>query len=413
MNEESEAPVDDRTRDLVLSQDRLRALAAELNLAEQRERQRLATELHDYLAQLLALRKIKLAQAKQMPMAPAVGKAVTDVDQVMDQALAYTRTLVVQLSPPVLKQFRLPTALKWLVEQMQQRNLTVKLELKSETLSLPEEQAVLLFQSIRELLMNVVKHAGTTQARISVEHVSDRLSITVSDQGAGFDLFADPPGTGSEPSFGLFSIRERMTALGGSFELLSQPGQGTLATLLVPLESSEKTSESAAGSTVLGDEKTEPAKGRSPDNSTARTQHSEFNPQPKVRVLLVDDHAMVRQGLKSILDAYQDISIIGEAADGEEAVKKAIGLSPDVVVMDVNMPRMDGIQATRHIETERLAAMVIGLSIQNVEDVETAMKEAGAAAFVNKEAAVEDLYETIQQVTREHRRIASEKSVEK
>nr|MBA3777138.1 hypothetical protein [Betaproteobacteria bacterium] len=170
MNEELEAPVDDRTRDLVLSQDRLRALAAELNLAEQRERQRLATELHDYLAQLLALSKIKLAQAKQMPMAPAVGKAVTDVDQVMDQALAYTRTQVVQLSPPVLKQFRLPTALKWLVEQMQQRNLTVSLELKSETLSLPEEQAVLLFQSIRELLMNVVKQAGTTQARISVEH---------------------------------------------------------------------------------------------------------------------------------------------------------------------------------------------------------------------------------------------------
>ncbi|MBA2486621.1 MAG: histidine kinase, partial [Nitrospira sp.] len=204
-----EARVDDRTRDLVLSQDRLRALAAELNLAEQRERQRLATELHDYLAQLLALSKIKLAQAKQMPMAPAVGKAVTDVDQVLDQALAYTRTLVAQLSPPVLKQFGLPTALKWLVEQMQQRELTVSLELKSETLPLPEDQAVLLFQSIRELLINIVKHAGTKQARIAVRQMDETLSITVSDQGAGFDLFADPAGSGSEPSFGLFSIRER------------------------------------------------------------------------------------------------------------------------------------------------------------------------------------------------------------
>ena len=232
-NAQLEQRVEDRTCEIRTSQERLRALAADLNLAEQRERQRLAVDLHDYLAQLLALTKIKLGQAKQQSMASPMAQALTDMQDVMDQALTYTRTLVAQLSPPVLKQFGLPMALKWLAEQMQQRNLTVSLELESESLPLPEDQAMLLFQSIRELLMNVVKHADTTSARITMAKVQGTVHITVADQGAGFDLAAADRSR-SAPGFGLFSIRERMLALGGRFELESRPGEGTTATLVLP-----------------------------------------------------------------------------------------------------------------------------------------------------------------------------------
>lgn len=243
LNEELEVRVEERTRELVLSQGRLRDLATELNLTEQRERQRLATELHDYLAQLLALTKIKLAQAKQQPTTPPMAKVLTDMQEIMDQALAYTRTLVAQLSPPVLNQFGLLTALKWLAEQMQQRDLTVALELGSETLPLPEDQSMLLFQSVRELLMNVVKHGDTNQARITVTQADGSLHITVADQGAGFDLAAaaiERPVS----CFGLFSIRERMIALGGRFELDSRPDKGTQATLIMPLALNQTKGES-------------------------------------------------------------------------------------------------------------------------------------------------------------------------
>ena len=126
-----EARVAERTEELTESQKRLRALAAELNVTEQRERQRLAADLHDYLGQLLALTRIKLSQAKQQPMEPALAKIITEVEEVTDKALTYTRTLISQLSPPVLSEFGLPMALQWLTEQMQQHNLSVSLQVKT------------------------------------------------------------------------------------------------------------------------------------------------------------------------------------------------------------------------------------------------------------------------------------------
>lgn len=96
-----------------------------------------------------------------------------------------------------------------------------------------------------------------------------------------------------------------------------------------------------------------------------------------------------------MLDAYAGIQIIGEAANGEQAVALAGELQPDVVLMDVNMPGMNGIEATRVIKSAKPGMVVIGLSVQNAGQVAIAMKEAGAWAFLNKEAAVEDLYQTI------------------
>ena len=70
------------------------------------------------------------------------------------------------------------------------------------------------------------------------------------------------------------------------------------------------------------------------------------------RVLLVDDHALLRQGIRTVLHEYEDIEVVGEATDGVQAVTLAKSLNPDVVIMDVNMPAMDGIEATRQLKTE-------------------------------------------------------------
>ena len=104
---------------------------------------------------------------------------------------------------------------------------------------------------------------------------------------------------------------------------------------------------------------------------------------------------MVRQGLRSILDAYQNIAVIGEAADGEEAVELVTTLSPDVVVMDVNMPKMDGIEATRRIKTQRPATLIVGLSLSKASQVEPLLLQTGASSFVSKDSAADHLYETI------------------
>jgi len=113
------------------------------------------------------------------------------------------------------------------------------------------------------------------------------------------------------------------------------------------------------------------------------------------RVLLVEDHAMVRQGLRAILDHYPDLFIIGEAADGREAVSISRKRVPDVVIMDINMPRMDGIEATKRIKKERPEAVIIAVSVNDTPQVRESMQKAGASAFVSKEEAGERLYETI------------------
>jgi PAS domain S-box-containing protein len=390
VNDELEARVAERTEELTRSQTRLRAMAAELNVTEQRERQRLAADLHDYLGQLLALNRIKLDQAKLHPLQPPVKKIIDEVKKATDKALAYTRTLISQLSPPVLHEFGLPMALQWLKEQMQQQDLSVVLQVKTTIPTLAEDHALLLFQSIRELLINCVKHAGTHEATVTLEEVDRSLYVHNSDQGAGFVPLTSTSKEeySSASGFGLLSIRERMLSLGGRFELDSSPGNGTTATLVLPLEAKGQANN----------------REQAPDVTTVQSrnpvQGSTHAAKSTVRVLVADDHAMVRQGLCSVLNQYSDIQVVGEAANGEEAVALADSLQPDVILMDVTMPKLDGVEATRLLKRKHHDVVVIGLSIHTAGQVEEAMIEAGAVAFINKEAAVDELYKTIQTARR-------------
>lgn len=237
---ELEQHVLERTKELVESEGRLRALATELNLAEQRERARLASELHDYLAQLLVLSRITLARAKRTGL-PSDGQAyVNQADESLSQALTYCRTLMAELSPPILQEQGLPAGLLWLADHMQRQELTVTVDLdQAGHVSLPEDRAVLLFQSVRELLINVAKHGRVKTATVRMTYEDGLLRIIVRDEN-GFDLTAAAVAVSDKPSplsskFGLFSIRERMKALGGNFDLQSAPGEGTTATLVLPL----------------------------------------------------------------------------------------------------------------------------------------------------------------------------------
>jgi DNA-binding NarL/FixJ family response regulator len=115
------------------------------------------------------------------------------------------------------------------------------------------------------------------------------------------------------------------------------------------------------------------------------------------RILIVDDHAMVRQGFRSLLDAYPDIQVVGEAANGSDAVELTEQLKPSVVLMDINMPGMNGIDATAKIKACWPEIIVIGLSVNASPENMDAMKTAGATLLMTKEAAVDELHGAIQQ----------------
>jgi CheY-like chemotaxis protein len=327
---------------------------------------------------------------------PALAKMIEETDFVFADALKYTRTLVAELSPPVLRDHGLAAGLKWLAEYMTKRDVSVMVTVpETEDLRLPEDQAILLFQSVRELLINSSKHAGSGQATVTMVQRSGSLAITVRDEGAGFDPAVPHVFSGTMPSkFGLFSIRERMRALGGSFDIQSSPGQGTTATLVLPLSGTDAKA-AVGGEWRAGHHQEVPTTMSSEANQASRATHHASG----TRVLLVDDHAMVRQGLRSVLDAYADLHVVGEAQDGSEAVTLVEELRPHVVVMDINMPKMSGIEATARIKAYWPDILVIGISVNTDDDNRAAMKRAGAAVLLTKEAAVDELYAVIRSET--------------
>ena len=402
--------VQERTEELTHSEERLRILATELNLAEQRERKRLASELHDYLAQLLVLGRMTLSQAKRIGLPPRAEDLVEQTEEIFGKALTYCRTLMAELSPPILQDRGLLAGLTWLADHMQRHELAVVLDVEqTDDVSLPQDCAVLLFQSIRELLINVAKHAAVKRATVRMTHEEGLLRIIVRDEN-GFDLVAAAAAAAAADNtsplsskFGLFSIRERMRALGGSFDLQSAPGQGTTATLTLQVAASAESKGLGAelsGSNAAFKTQSSALPGRSVLGplrplSEASTQSSALQKNARVRLLLVDDHTLMRQGLRSIVSGYAHLEVVGEAGDGVEAVALVDQLDPDVVVMDINMPNMDGIEATRRIKAHHPSTVVIGLSVNQLFDTEERMKAAGAAAYLTKESAADVLCHAI------------------
>ncbi len=346
----------------------LRELASELTLAEQRERRRMAKVLHDDLQQLLVGARFQLSPLQRF-RDPAVQNAVKTVNELLSKSVDISRTLTSELSPPILYEGGLIPALEWLDRWMQEKHgLKIHLQFdRSESDSEPDDIKVLLFEAARELLLNVVKHSGVDIADVRLSTKDELLQLTVSDQGRGFDL-ADLTKRGFSGGHGLFGIRERIESFGGSLLIDSRPGEGSRFVLVVPVE---KASEAEPETHLL------PSKVSAAIEVLQSGDH-------KIRVLLADDHAVVRQGLTYLLSNEPDIEVISEASDGEQAVDLARQLMPDVVLMDINMPKMNGIEATRIIHSEIPGIQVVALSMFEEAERAAQMREAGAVAYVSK-----------------------------
>ncbi len=361
----------------------LRNLAGELVLAEQRERHRLAGVLHDHLQQLLVSARYQLdTLAKETVENPR--EIVEKVDELLGRSIEFSHSLTAELSPPILHEGGLVQALQWLTRWMGKNyGLVVRLSAGDSQFLAGEDITILLYQSVRELLFNVVKHSRARYASLQISRRANELRIKVSDKGIGFDPACLGEKAGTE-GYGLFSIRERMGLVGGRLEISSAPGKGSRFTLAVPTESLEPASASRRKRSVWD---LEPA--HRPRSPVTRREGR------KIRVLLADDHKITREGLAQLIGREEDIEVIGEASDGEAAVQQTIALEPDIVVMDVNMPAMSGIEATRLIHEQLPDVRVVALSMLEEEAAAFAMRLAGASAYVSKAASPRLLLEAI------------------
>ena len=371
-NETLEERVLARTADLTYRTTQLRALAGELARAEERERRRVAQVIHDHLQQLLVVAQMNVGIVGSQTRNASIKKDLKQVDDVIAEALVTARTLTAELSPAVLYRSGLPAALGWLSRWYHDKyGITVELEADQDAGVQPEEVRITLYRSVSELLFNAVKHAHTKVVHVRLSQTVDgRIRIVVSDAGVGFDPQEARAREGFEGGFGLFNLRERLESLGGALEVESEPGCGTRVTVIGP-RLAPSSAEARSGKPV-----SRPASGRRESAGGRRA----------IRILLVDDHAIVRDGLIRAFRNARGLEVVGQAANGRQAVDEARRLKPDVVLMDVAMPGMDGIEATRALRAELPDVKIIGLSMFDDETHGAEMRSAGAVAFVHKTA---------------------------
>jgi len=382
LNENLERRVAERTDLAERRAFELRQLVEELGHTEQRTRMNLAQTLHDRLQQLLVAAKFRVRGLPYTSASELVEKT-RQLEGLINEAIDEARSLALDLSPPVLQERGLAAGLKWLCRRLEEEH-GLKIRLRTEAGSEPatEDMKLFLFQAARELLLNVVNHSGVSEAELTLERgIPGYLFLTVKDQGTGFD--ASKVIVRSPTGFGLFNIQQRLELLGGSVTIYSTAGGGCEVRLSAPV-----TLRAAIPPRILQPSEQRGSREQQPANSAG---------QP-IRVMIVDDHEILREGLANLLESNSQIEVVGAAGDGAVAVEEARKLRPDVILMDITMPTMNGIEATRSIKSEMPDCRIIALSMHEREDMEQAMREAGAIAYVSKDVPWDELNSVIQRI---------------
>jgi PAS domain S-box-containing protein len=357
----------------------LQKLTLELSQAEDRERKRLAGILHDDLQQQLAAARFHLSLlSRRVSADPATQQTVAQIDQILKDSIERSRSLSHELSPVVLYQSDLGETFEWLARQLKDKHgLRVDVESRGRVNPSSEPLKVFLYRTAQEILFNVVKHARVKEARLRVQWMHGRVWVTISDRGRGFD----PRSLGKADGFGLLSIRERIELLGGRMKIRSAPGRGSTFLIAVP---DGQEAEDRGQRTEDGGQRAEGA---------AVIRH--LSSGHRLRVLLVDDQKVMREGLAALLNEQPDLEVVGQAGDGREAVDLAYQLQPDVVVTDVSMPVMTGAEVARQIKLHWPEVRIVALSMFEEADMAEAMRQAGAETYLLKTAPSDELLAAI------------------
>jgi PAS domain S-box-containing protein len=220
-------------------QQRLKAMASQLALVEEKERRRIAVDLHDHVGQSLALARIQLASARNSAAEPMFADQLESISDTLLEALEDTQQLMLELSSSALSESGLSAAIsEWLELRIGSRH-GIKTEFIDNFSDVPGKKLdpnvkAIIFRNVRELLINIVKHARAKKITVRLEDRGKVMRIIVEDDGMGFDPSVVTQTWGKTGGFGLFSIKELMADLSGSLRIVSQPGKGCTAILSVP-----------------------------------------------------------------------------------------------------------------------------------------------------------------------------------
>jgi signal transduction histidine kinase len=219
----------------VVRTEQIRRLVSELSIAEERQRRSIASDLHDHVGQTLTIIKMRLQELQGNNVFGPLYESVGEIRTLIEQTIAYTRSLTIELSPPVLYELGFDASIEWLVGQMKKKHPKIKFILQNDKSLKPlsDDLKISLFRSVSEIIQNVIKHANATHLIIELKRLENNIIILVNDNGRGFTPSSITNATSK--SFGLFSIKERLSYFGGSLKIESRPGNGTKAIITVSI----------------------------------------------------------------------------------------------------------------------------------------------------------------------------------
>ena len=379
LTERLEERVAERTFELEERAEQSRLLASELTEAEQRERQRVAHVLHDHLQQLLVAAQMRLSRARSVSGEAHAG-GLAAVEDLLTQSVESARSLSRELAPPVLYEFGLEAALKWLARWAhEQYGLCTTIDTDGSEGLFTDQFSAVLFQALRELLLNAAKHARCDEAQLTVRSDDRNVRVTLADHGVGMDVQK-----ARETGSGLSGLIRRLEVFGAVVSIEVEPGAGTTVHIDVARPRAGERGEAKTPIGAGGPRTDGPAAGPAPGEA--------------IRILLVDDHEIVRHGLAQVFEQEPGMEVIGQAESGEQALEMADRMEPHVILMDISLPGISGIETTRRLTAAHPALRVIGLSIHEQEDVSTALRNAGAAGFVTKDQPTDELLGAIRRL---------------
>ena len=378
-------------KSLHASENSLHALSARLLQSRDLERRSMARDLHDITGQELAVIMMSLSQLSNGLERPEFDAhaAIADVSALVRKIEGEIRTLSYVLHPPLLDDLGLASALGWYVDGFAKRSeIAVRLDLPPALPRLSKEKEIAIFRVVQESLTNVLRHSGSASARIRADADEKILRLYVEDSGRGFSVpsLAARKDRNTKFGVGVLSMRERLQQLGGTLEIESS-SSGTRVNVEMPLKISDE--EVSAGG--LTGEIAYPA-----DMPSQPLDNLE--PNSRRRILIADDHELMRRGIQTLLATEADLEVCGEAVDGFEAILKTRQLRPDLVIMDLTMPRVGGFAATSEIRKRYPSTKVLVFTNHTDQNVRSLVANMGCHGYVAKDHAGTDLIRAIRAV---------------
>lgn len=361
----------------------LRQLSARLLQLQDEERRRIARDLHDTTGQRLVVLSMTLDRLARHPDLRKGGaqESLKEGREVADKIAEEIRTLSYLLHPPLLDECGLQSAVRWYAEGFEKRSgIKLDVAIASDLVRLPIDAETALFRVLQESLTNVHRYSGTTRAEIQISEVCGEVQLEVIDYGKGNKagaVRAAGDGAGGL-GVGIPGMRERLHQLGGRLEV-NFGTNGTTVVATLPIKRAGAESEVSLRGDVHP-----PAEGG--------------EDKPRRRILIADDHELMRRGLRGLIESQKEWAICGEAVEGNEAVRMAKELKPELVILDINMPGLGGLAAANLIRQENEGTRILFFTVHDSEDVMREIVESGAHGYVAKSRAGQDLVEAVGEV---------------